>query len=316
MSASALPIVVLAGSDRRPPELPADGKQAHPLSGYKGADVRIGGRTLVETVVERLHQSGRFGRIYVLGPLRIYRTLSRRCTLVDGDGTFGENIRAGIDRVSPGASGAPIAFTTCDILPEVDTLRSVMDEYVARAPCDLWFPLIRAPEDRASLGASAWKPRYRVAPAEGEASIGVLPGHLTVADPSALRLKFLYRLMQMGYRTRNRSINYRRSAMVRGAVLELLYQDLLHLATLRAPTLTWSVLRVGIRAARQLRDGRITRRRLEDALRRILVTSRHRRRHPERRVRLPIVDGLSLALDIDTEEEARAVGGDVTVRSA
>jgi len=26
---------------------------------------------------------------------------------------------------------------------------------------------------------------------------------------------------------------------------------------------------------------------------------------------LPIMDGLSLALDIDTEEEARAMGGDV-----
>ena len=35
------------------------------------------------------------------------------------------------------------------------------------------------------------------------------------------------------------------------------------------------------------------------------------RRHPERHVRLPIVEGLSLALDIDTVEEARAAGGDV-----
>ena len=121
-------------------------------------------------------------------------------------------------------------------------------------------------------------------------------------------------MIQLGYKTRNRSINYRRAVMVRGVVLALLYQDLLHLMTLRAPTLTWSVLSVGIRTARELREGRISRERLEYASRKIFVNSRHRRRHPDRRVVLPIVDALSLAMDIDTEEEARAAGGDLGQR--
>ena len=44
----------------------------------------------------------------------------------------------------------------------------------------------------------------------------------------------------------------------------------------------------------------------------LFVKSRYLRRNPGRRVTCPIVEGLSLALDIDTEEEARQFGGDVT----
>jgi hypothetical protein len=297
------------------PDLPDAGGDRHPLSGYKGVDVRIGGRTLVESVIDRLQNSERFHPIYIVGPRSIFGAVCAGCSLVDSDGTFGENIRTSIDAVRAEHPGRPIAFVTCDILPEVDTLRVLMEDYEAQAPCDLWFPLVHAPEDRGSLGASSWKPRYRIVPRDGEPAVRILPGHLAVVDPVALRLKFLYRIFQLGYRTRNRSINYRRSVIVRGVVSELMIQDLLHLFTLRAPTLTWSVLREGIAAARELRDGRITRRRLERALRRIFVTSRHRRNHPERHVRLPIVEGLSLALDIDTEEEARAAGADVGGRS-
>lgn len=311
-----LPIVILAGSDRRAPDLPDGGRDKHPLSGYKGVDVRIGGRTLLESVIDRLEICGRFDPVYVVGPRSVLGSMGPRCELIDSDGTFGENIRSSFEAMRREHRRAPFAFITCDILPEVDTLRVLMDDYAAHAPCDLWFPLIHAPEDRGSLGASAWKPRYRIVPRDGLPAVGILPGHLAIVDPTALRLKFVYRLMQLGYRTRNRPINYRRRVMVRGVVLELLYQDLLHLLTLRAPTLTWSVLRVGIAAAHELREGRITRTRLEDTLRRIFVASRHRRRHPERRVHLPIVEGLSLALDIDTEEEARAAGGEVADRLA
>ena len=43
--------------------------------------------------------------------------------------------------------------------------------------------------------------------------------------------------------------------------------------------------------------------------RKIFVTYRHRRRYPHRRILTPVVDALALALDIDTEEEARERGG-------
>ncbi len=315
MSVSALPIVILAGSDPRPAALPADGRDKHPLAGYKGVDVRIGDRTLVETVVDRLRASGRFDPVYVAGPASGFERTQAESSLIDADGTFGQNIQTSLEAVRSAHPGLPIAFITCDVLPEVDTLRALMDDYARNAPCDLWCPLIHAPEDRKRLGASAWKPAYRIVPREGEGAVGVLPGHLVVVDPDALRLNFLYRLFQLGYRTRNRPIDYRRGVMVRGVVLELLYQDLLHLCTLRAPTLTWSVLSVGIATARELKRGTITRARLERALRKIFVTSRHRKRNPDRRVLVPIVEGLSLALDIDTEEEAREAGGNVT-RSA
>jgi hypothetical protein len=312
MAKSTLPIVILAGSDRRAAVLPEEGHDKHPLSGYKAVDVRIGDKTLVETVIDRLEASGLFRPIYVAGPRQSFGTvLPQSASLIDADGTLGENIRTSLERLRKEHPATPIGFITCDVLPEVDTLHSLLVDYDRHAPCDLWFPMIHAPEDPGKLGASAWKPAYRIVPRKGEAAVGVLPGHLVIVDPEALRRKFVYRLIQLGYRTRNRPIDYRRGVMVRGVVLELIYQDLLHLVTLRAPTLTWTVLSRGIAAARRLRDGTITRERLERALRKIFVTSKHRRRYPDRRVRLPIAEGLSLALDIDTEEEARAAGGDI-----
>ena len=68
---------------------------------------------------------------------------------------------------------------------------------------------------------------------------------------------------------------------------------------------------MGIRGARELRNGTITLERLEYVLRKIFVASRHRKRFPRRRFALPIVEPLWLALDIDTEEEARALGGEL-----
>jgi len=315
MSGTKIPIVILAGSDRRPGDLPSTVRDKHPLSGYKAVDVHIGGRTLIEVLIERLERCDRFHPIYVAGPAALLGPALGQGKLIDCDGTFGENLQVSIETVHAEHPDRPMAFITCDVLPEVETLSTLLEDYDSETPCDMWFPMIYAPEDRGSLGESAWKPAYHIVPNEGQPAVGILPGHLVLADPAALRLKFMYRLAQLAYRTRNRPIDYRRGVMVRGVVLELLYQDLWHLLTLRAPTLTWTVLSVGISAARELREGRITRARLAYALRQILVTSRHRRRHPERRVRLPIVEGLSLALDIDTEEEARAAGGNFATHS-
>jgi hypothetical protein len=152
---------------------------------------------------------------------------------------------------------------------------------------------------------------YRVVPSPGKPAQRILPGHLAVVDPEALRLAFLYRLLQLGYRTRNRSIYYRRGVMVRGVLGALLYQDLLHLLALRAPATAWTVLTAGLKAARGLKRGTILRANLEDAVRKIFVTGLHRKRYPDRAAHLPLLEGLSLALDIDTVEEARAMGGDV-----
>lgn len=315
MGGKRIPIVILAGSDRRPAVLPESGRDKHPLAGYKGAEVQIGGRPLIAALVERIAESGEFDPLYVVGPARAYERLPRPARLIDSDGTIGQNVRRGIEVVQSAHGKTPVAFVTCDILPEADALRRLLESYHAAAPCDLWFPMIAVPAD-GRLGASAWKPAYRILPGPDQTPVRVLPGHLAIADPEALRLRFLYRLIDVGYRTRNRPIHLRRTVMVRGVVAALLYQDLLHLLAGRMPSLAWSVLSTGISAARRLRAGRLTRSELEQALRRIFVNHRHRRHHPERRVLVPIVDALWLALDIDTEEEARAAGGRIAPRSA
>ena len=310
MVAKRIPLIVLGGSDRRSPELPDSGRGKHPIPGCKGVDILIEGRPMVETVVQRLEACGCFGPIYLAGPSQVYGQVRTAARLIDTDGTFGGNIRASMETVRAAHPGLPVSFITCDVLPDSATLSGLMEEYWRQAPCDLWFPLVRAPEDTEALGAFAWKPIYHIAPAEGEPALRILPGHWVVADPEALRLDLLYRLFQIGYRTRNRSIGRRRVSMVRGVVLELLYHDLLHLLGLRLPTLTWNVLGAGIPAGAALRDGTITRAGLEEAMRRIFVKDRHRRRYPERRILVPLIEGLSLALDVDTEEEAREIGGD------
>jgi hypothetical protein len=43
-------------------------------------------------------------------------------------------------------------------------------------------------------------------------------------------------------------------------------------------------------------------------MRRVFVKRAHRLRHPDRRVRMPFLRAMSIARDIDTVEEARALG--------
>jgi len=304
------PIIVLGGRDPRVGEMPAGVRDRHPLAGYKGVALRIGERALIDCVLERLTQSGLFAPIYIAGPQPVYAEHSRGASVIHVDGPIDETIRTSVEAVSRRHPGAPLAFTTCDVLPEIATLERVMAHYRAGAPCDGFLPMIRVPADRAALGASAYKPTYFVVPEQHAAPVEVLPCHLAVLDARAFRMKFIYRVVRLIYRTRNRPIAYRRRVMLRGIIFELLYQDLRHLVRLRLPNLTWTVLRSGLPAVRELKAGTITRGHLEEAVRRIFVAARHRRRYPERRVLMPILEGLSLALDIDTEEEARAMGAD------
>jgi MobA-like NTP transferase domain len=306
-----VPAVILGGSDRRITDLPEQGRDKHPLAGFKGARIRVGQRSLVEVLVERLRASGAFDPLFVVGPAAVYARLLPGPMVIDADGSFGANIRAGIEALGARCPGRVIAFFTCDILPEPERLRRLMDRFVSDGPFDLWFPLVRAPDRSAELGASAWKPAYRIRVGPAEPPTAVLPGHLAIVDPAALRLAFLYRLLDAGYRTRNRPIDRRRGAMLRGVLAELVAEDFVRLLRLRAPTVTWTMLRVGLPAVRMLRDGVITLGDLERVLRTTFVRGRHRRLHPGRRVHLPIVDELFLARDIDTVEEARELGAQV-----
>ncbi|HET9300070.1 MAG TPA: NTP transferase domain-containing protein, partial [Candidatus Polarisedimenticolaceae bacterium] len=150
-----LPLVILGGSDRRAAALPAAAAGKHALTGYKGVDVRLGGRPMVEVVAERFLASGTFAPVYVAGPEPVYRDLAAlRATLIPTDGSFGRNIKVAIERMRAAHPGARFAFTTCDIVPDPADLLRVSERLAAEPTADVWFPLIAVREGAAALGAS------------------------------------------------------------------------------------------------------------------------------------------------------------------
>jgi len=307
MTSKSVPLIVLGGSDRRPAYMPPGGRSKHPLAGIKGVDVKIGGRPLIDVVIERLRQANFFDPIYVAGPGHAYRSLSDGVS-IDTDGGFGRNIQVGVETARRLHGDGPLAITTCDIVPDPDEMQTVVTDFWDHSPLDFFFPLIEAPRDPKRLGASGWKPQYHVTPEGVSGPVPVLPGHLAIFDSAALRWKFMYRLMELAYRTRNRPILYRNTYMARRLLWIMLVQDFIHLLNLRLPTFTWDTLLSGTWAARRLKEKVIKQSELELAIRRMFIKRRHRRKYPERRVRMPVVDAMSLARDIDTQEEALAFG--------
>lgn len=309
---AAPPLVVLAGSDPRPARLTEAGERYRPLSGHKASYLEIGGRPLVGHVIDRLLASERFSGLYVAGPGQVYaRRLAPGVRLVDCDGRLESNLRAAFEAVREDHPHGPIAFLASDVLPEDATLQEVMNRYSAAAPCDVFIPLVEVPEDPAALGPSAWKPRYRMRRDEGSPPLAMLPGHLVIVDPDALRIGLVYRLISLSYRTRNRPIGERHYAMLRGLLGHALREDFRQLLTLRLPEVTAALIADGAAVAMGLKSGNMTCERLARAVRRVVVSYGHRRRYPRRRVELPILAGaLSLARDIDTEEEAREIGAE------
>ena len=81
------------------------------------------------------------------------------------------------------------------------------------------------------------------------------------------------------------------------------------LARLRGPTRTVTTVLSGLRLARKLRAGRLHVEELEHIIARILLRDRLRDAPLEECVSFSIVSILSLAEDVDTEEEARALEG-------
>jgi hypothetical protein len=303
---TSIPLIIMGGSDRRAGNLPTGVHDRSPLTGAKGARLVLGGKRLVDLLVDRFRKAtDLFDPIYIAGPAADYAGIVSDVEVIDTDGGFGRNIAAGIELARARHPGSSLAMSTCDILPDPGELRQLIEDYRNELPSDFWFPIIAVDEHR--LGAAEWKPRYKLIPSGGE-PVSVLPGHLVVFDPEAMRLRFLYRLLQVGYSTRNRPVLHRRAAFVRHLLWSVMVQDVVHLVTLRVPNVTWDTWRFAYFAARRLRDGELTQGELETAIRRMFVKRRHRKRHPERRARLPILRGMSLARDIDTLEEAAALG--------
>jgi hypothetical protein len=299
-------VTILGGSDRKPGAMPESGGALHPLATYKGVAIQLAGRPLVAWLVERLLATRGFGPVTIAGPARVYGPLGLEARVLDTDGSVATNLRAAIEaHQSPG----PLAVLACDVLPSREELDELRRRYEEAAPCALWFPFVRVPADRSQLGAFAWKPAYTVVLADGD-RVAILPGHIGIFDPAALRLPLFYRLLDAAYRTRNHSVAYRRALMLRTVLFSLLAQDVKRLARLRAPTRTLTVLRSGFALAREVRAKRIRLEELEELLGRIFLREQAGAT-AGRGIRTPILDMIRLAEDIDTEEEARAIHGEV-----
>lgn len=312
MSRQQIPLIILAGSDSKPAALPEEGAELHPIQGPKGLALEIAGRPIIDHLLERMGNSGFFAPIYIAGPAAVYGASRGDAIVVDTDGTFGENIQAAVERVVVECPGQSVAITTCDILPRQEELQRIMSDYHAHTPLDFWYPVILVPKEERQLGASAWKPRYRMAPEEGAEPRSFLPGHLVIADPMAIRRPLVYRSFNLAYATRNRGVLYRTSLIVSHLFMGLVWQDLKQISKLRLPTTTWTVVRNGVGVGLGLRNGVLTSDAVALRLRRVFIRYRHRRRFPERHGRFPMMEGLSVAKDIDTVEEANEAARGLT----
>ncbi len=303
-----LPLVVLGGRDRQGTQLPTEGAGKHPLHGYKGLDLRIGGQPLIAHVIERMRGSGAFDPIFIAGPAERYQEVLPEVPVIDTDSDFGTNLRHALEGVVKQCPGRHVAVVTCDVLPDAEDLERMLDDYRRHSPCDYWFALIRVPPSAAQvaqrLGESQWKPRYRIIPDHETTAIETLPGHLLIIDPPAVRRELVYHALEAAYRTRNRSIHYRRAVIFRSLLGFLLRQDWQHVLHWRRPTYLYTVIVNGLRIAHGLQSGKMTQKQLQTYIHRVYVRYHHRR-SADRQSRLALVDALSFAKDIDTEEEAR-----------
>lgn len=316
MRRGPIPLIILGGSDIVPARLPEGTRGRHSLGGYKAISLRIAGRPLILHLTERLRRTKAFAPIYVAGPASIYRKVEPSVPVIDTDGSLGANLRAGVDTVRRSGFKGPIAFVAYDILPNPEDVQRLLDDYTRGSPSDAWFPLTPLPDTAGKLGASDWKPRYWIRLRPEEPPIGVLPGHLVIVNPEALRLPLVYRLLDALYLTRNRSIAARRFTVMHQILWALLREELGALLHLRIPRLTYRVCRHAIPTAARLSEGKATLRELEDTLDSLVVRPEYRGKHPEAGLRMPVINALSFARDIDTEEEAREVGARLDVQEA
>jgi hypothetical protein len=298
-----LPLVVLAGSDAKPAQLPS-GTNKHPVSGPKGMAIQLGGKPLIDQLLVRLKEADAFGPIFIAGPASAYGESRHGVEVIDTDGSFGENIATSVAFARQRCPGLPLAVTTCDILPDPEEMARMLADYRAHEPLDFWFPMILAPADRQVLGASSWKPQYRIAPTPGGDPIAILPGHLVIVDPASLRQGFINRSFELAYRSRNRPLLYRSFFIVGHLLLYLLGKDLRQILNLRVPSVTLAVIFQAIMMSHKLRWGTMTPDELARRFRLIFVRSHHRRSFPDRGGRVPLIDAISFAKDMDTQEEA------------
>lgn len=300
-----IPITILAGSDHMPGHLPESSSGLHSLSTfYKGVAVEVGNRPLIALLIEQIEKSGRFGPVAIAGPASIYNPLKLNAKILDTNGSIATNLKVALDHHRESYGSAPIALLAYDVLLNSEDLVELLRLYQKDEPCAVWVPFVRKPENSEELGAFGWKPFYSLLPVRGQAPVNILPGHLAILQPEAMRLPILYELLDLAYRTRNYPVATRKKVMIRSVIGKLLLDDLRALCSLRVPRLTISVISNGLRIANGLRKGDLAIPELEDAIGGIFLRHDSQSKQSGGGVRHPVVDILRLAEDVDTQEEA------------
>lgn len=305
MNHPKIPLIVLGGRDRRLSEQSDTGRVHHPLHGYKGAELLIGGRPLIQILIDRMLATGVFGPVFIAGPREVYEPWVEHAEVIHTDGTFGDNLRTSVEWVRQELRPEMLAVTTCDILPDEQELAVAMEDLKLHLPLDFWMPQIPIPEDPHSLGASEWKPKYRLVPYGEKKAVPILPGHIIICNPDVVRLRIVYRAFGLLYRTRNRSMAYRRVVLVRNLLWSLVVEDFKQVLKLRPPRLFVNMVYNALVFVSKLKAGVASVKDAEVRLRKVFIIHSHRKKYPDRRGRVLLTPALSLAKDIDTEEEAR-----------
>lgn len=305
--AQTFPLVILGGRDHQSTVLPESGRDKHLLAGFKAVEIEIGGRPIILHLIERMRACGAFDPIYIAGPAAVYERLDTGARIIETDGSFGENLTACVDALVAREPGRQAMFTTCDILPDPGELQRALDDLRQHQPIDYWMPQCRVPSDLGELGESSWKPKYQFRPEGEEAPARVLPGHFIAVDPQIAYVELIFRFFDALYRTRNTPIAARYFSVTRAVMVQLWSDDLRDLLRLSLPTNTFRVVYNCLVVAKKLAAGTVSQTELEDRLRKIFIRKSHQKKYPRRRSRVAVLEGISLAKDVDTEEEAREI---------
>ncbi len=228
-----LPIIILAGGNDSLETIPDGFAADDMLRGFKGAVRLPSGRCIAGELIQRVSDSGRFETPILVGPRRIYHDLVD-CEISDTSGDLPATV-SGLTRVlTERYADRPVAVSACDILPTASDLRELLDEsYRPHADSGFWWQMIAA--EPAEMGASRWKPSYRMRPSPNEPLLNLYPGHLLILRPSAVRLDWFNRFLMLAYRFRNRSIYERVIRITLGAMGLWLADDLRSVGSFRCP---------------------------------------------------------------------------------
>jgi len=297
-----LPIIIFGGSDAHRDTIPDGFNAEDMLSGVKGAVQLPSGRCIAGELVERIRESGRFKDPILIGPRDAYEGVLD-CEIVDVQGDLLATIAAAQATVEQRYDLLqPVAISACDVLPTGDELRQLLEEaYDPHSTCGLWWQLVAA--EPSELGASGWKPSYRIATVPEEAPLTLYPGHLVIMRPAALRLEVYNRFLTLAYRYRNRGVYERVIRMTLRAMGTMIVADLRILASFHLSGRTFSVPYLAFQGYRKLRAQRLTVDDLETMAAKAIVEPAFQRRVKKGSIVFSVTRIQSFAKDIDTHAE-------------